>query len=283
MKMNTPQLPLSRSLSLAYWLSLAVGILLAVVSLAGILFQNTLYPSEDLARAFFLNDVVNLLIGLPILLGSMMLTRRGKLVGLLFWPGALLYTLYNYIAYAVAMPQSLQFSAYLALVVLCIASIFVLVSSMDAVAIQNLLKGAVPEKFGGGVLVGLGVLFFFMRAGIIVQALSGAGQDQAEAAVAIADLFIMPALVIGGILLWQRKPLGYVSGAGLLFQASMLFVGLLAIFILQPFLTNTPFPLVDFGVVFIMSLICFIPFGLFLRGIVKKSPERESSISNDPI
>jgi hypothetical protein len=269
--MRTPKLSITKDLSLAYRLSYAVAILMFMVSLAGLLFPDGLYPSDDLRRAFVPNDVVNLLIGLPILLGSLTLTRGSRLVGLLFWPGALLYSLYNYIAYAVAMPMTVQFVAYLALVILCTSTIFLLVTRMDALAIQRRLSGAVPEKFGGGVLVGLGVMFFIMRAGVIAQALTGVAQNKAEAAVAIADLFVMPVLVIGGVLLWQRKPLGYVSGAGLLFQASMLFIGLLAIFILQPFLTAASFSLVDFGVVFAMGLVCFIPFGLFLRGIIKNS------------
>jgi hypothetical protein len=267
--MSTTQLPIKRDLSLAYQLSLVVVFLVGMVSLAGLLYPQVLYPSEDLRHAFVPNDVINLLIGLPILLGSMALARREKLTGLLFWPGALLYTFYNYIAYTVAMPLTVQFVAYLALVILCAYTIFLLVASVDALSVRNRLFGIVSERLGGGVLVGLGVLFLIMRAGVIVQALSGQAQNEAEAAVAIADLFIMPALMIGGALLWQRKPLGYVGGAGLLFQASMLFIGLLAIFILQPFLTGTPFPVLDFGVVLIMGLICFIPSGLFLRGILK--------------
>jgi 4-hydroxybenzoate polyprenyltransferase len=102
--MNHNLLPIKRELSPAYKLSLAVAVLMVMASLAGLLFSQALYQSEDLRQAFVPNDVINLLIGLPILLGSMALARRGSLMGLLFWPGALLYTLYNYIAYAVAMP-----------------------------------------------------------------------------------------------------------------------------------------------------------------------------------
>jgi hypothetical protein len=70
------------------------------------------------------------------------------------------------------------------------------------------------------------------------------------------------------VLLWRRRPLGYVTGMGLLFQASMLFVGLLALFVLQPLLTALPFRAVDFVVTLALSLICFIPFGLFVRGVL---------------
>ena len=74
--------------------------------------------------------------------------------------------------------------------------------------------------------------------------------------------------MIGGILLWRRKPLGYVTGAGLLFQASMLFIGLIVFLLLQPLLTAAPFALVDTVVTFILGLICFVPFGLFVRGLL---------------
>ena len=63
---------------------------MAAASLAGVFFRLALIPGRGAARrAFLANDLVNLLIGLPILLGSLELAKRGKLIGLLFWPGAL--------------------------------------------------------------------------------------------------------------------------------------------------------------------------------------------------
>jgi len=76
--------------------------------------------------------------------------------------------------------------------------------------------------------------------------------------------------VIGGAALWRRRALGYVAGAGLLFQASMLFVALLVFFILQPFVAGVPFPAEDFVVIFVMGLICFVPCGLFVRGVASR-------------
>lgn len=80
--MNSPHLPITRNLSLAYTLSMIVAILMAGVSLAGLLFQPALYVTNELRQSFVSNDVVNLFIGLPILLGSMMLARRGRLIDL---------------------------------------------------------------------------------------------------------------------------------------------------------------------------------------------------------
>ena len=91
-----------------------------------------------------------------------------------------------------------------------------------------------------------------------------------ELGVLVADIVFSALWVVGGIFLLRQKPLGYVSGLGLLFAASMLFVGLIIFLLIQPVLTNEPFVLTDVVAVLIMGLICFVPFGLFLRGIVSK-------------
>lgn len=97
--------------------------------------------------------MVNLFIGLPILLGSMWSARRGSLMGLLFWPGALFYVTYNSIAYAVAIPLTLPFVVNLALVMLSIWAMYGLLTGMDGAAVQARLKGKVPERFIGGILL----------------------------------------------------------------------------------------------------------------------------------
>jgi len=262
---------LKRKITLAYALSYFVALLMTVASLAGLLFSPALYPTQELKQAFVANDVVNLFIGLPLLLGAMALARRGKLAGLLFWPGALLYVIYNAIAYAVALPWTVQFILYLAQIALSVYAVLRLLAGIDAVAIRQQLTGAVPEKLAGGVLVGLGGLLFLRTVAQIAGALSG---QQAvagtEMAVLIADLVCTPLWVVGGIWLWRKQALGYVGGAGLLFQASMLFVGLLVFFLLQPWLAGVPFPVEDFVVILVMGMVCFVPMGLFTRGVLTK-------------
>lgn len=90
-------LPIKVNISLFYAASFLIAILMAVVSVAGLLFRTLMYPTDELVRTFVSNDVVNLFIGLPILVGSMMLAWRGKLTGLLCWTGALFYVLYIYL------------------------------------------------------------------------------------------------------------------------------------------------------------------------------------------
>jgi len=201
----------------------------------------------------------------------MWFARRGKLLGLLFWPGALFVVFYNAVAYVFALPLNGGFLLNLGLVTVSAYTMIGLVASIDATVVQRRLSGAVPERIAGGVLTGLGGLFLLLVVGTVGGALVNQTLiAEADLAVQVADSLAVPAWIIGGILLWRREPLGYVTGAGLLFQASMLFVGVIGFLFLQPLLTAAPFALNDVIVLTVMGLICFVPFGLFVRGVVSR-------------
>ena len=264
-------LPIKRNLTLAYILSPVVAFLMIAASIGGLLYPSAIYPTDESYQSFVTNDMINLLIGLPILLGSIWLTRRGKLIGLLFWPGALLYVIYNYTAYVFGMPFSLVTLAFLALVLLSAYILFDLLKSIDKKSVGEQLSGVVPVKTSGWVLALFGVAFFFRAIGMLAEAsMNQTNLLIPEIGTLIADMILSVLWVSGGILLLRRKPLGYVSGLGLLFAVSMLFIGLIVFLLLQPALTNAPFALADVIAVLAMSLICFIPFGLFVRGVVSK-------------
>ncbi|MGD8405991.1 MAG: hypothetical protein PVJ21_20215 [Anaerolineales bacterium] len=59
------------NLSLIYASSITIVILIIITSIAGLRSRTAIYPTEELVQSFLPNDVVNLFIGLPVLLGSM--------------------------------------------------------------------------------------------------------------------------------------------------------------------------------------------------------------------
>jgi len=63
-------LPIRRNLTLIYILSFLIAFLMATASVAGLLYSVSIYPTDDLLRSFVPNDVIILLIGLPIQLGT---------------------------------------------------------------------------------------------------------------------------------------------------------------------------------------------------------------------
>lgn len=262
-------LPVRNRLQLAYALTLILAALLALASLAGLLFPDIVYPSQEYRLNFVANDVLNLLIGLPILFGSLWLTQRGSLVGLLFWPGALFFVLYNDLVYVLSMPLNAVYFLYLLIAPLSFYLMTGLVAAIDSEKVSRRLAGAVAERLAGGALCLLGLAFCLRSVGVLVQALGDpASLPPTEMALLLTDFFIAPAWMIGGILLWRRRALGYVVGAGLLFQASTLFFALIIFMILQPLMMGTEFLIADIVVVAFMGLIIFIPFGLFARGMI---------------
>ncbi|MBN1315769.1 MAG: hypothetical protein JXA42_09885 [Anaerolineales bacterium] len=266
---SNKSLPLERNLTLITIVSFIILILMAAASIAGILYPAAIYPTDDLLQSFMPTDVTVICIGLPALLASIWLSRRGKLIGLLLWPGVLFYVFYNYLPYIFAMPLNMAFLLHLALVGLSGYALIGLTAGIDGKSVQQRLAGIVPERLSGGILAGLGFLFFLRAVLVLANAIiSTIPMAETELAVNVSDLMTTPAWVFGGVLLWRRQTLGYVTGLGLLFQASLLFIGLIVFLLVQPILTEAAFSPVDIVVVFIMGLVCFIPFVFYARGVV---------------
>ncbi|MFN8527380.1 MAG: hypothetical protein U0670_02070 [Anaerolineae bacterium] len=265
-----------RPASLALIAPALVAVLTAAVSIVGL--TASIYPTEMLRQAFVPNDVVNLVIGVPLLMVTLWAVWRGsgrsQLIGQVFLPGALFFLFYSYVAYVIAVPGSPLFAAYLGLVVLSAYAIAALLATLDADSIRRAFSGTVPERGAAGVLAALGVLFLLRALSVLLK---GSAAPPAEFAVSAADLAITPAWIIGGVLLWRRQAFGYVVGIGLLFQAALLFVGLIVVLMLQPLLFALPFPTADVIVIASMGLVCFVPFGLVLRGMLSIPTARRSA------
>jgi hypothetical protein len=280
---QSASLPITRDLSLAYAVSVVVALLAAVAAIAGLLFGSAIYPTDELILAYLPVDAFHLVAGLPILLGSMWLARRGKLVGLLCWPGALLYVLYSYITNLVGVPFGVLFLPYLLLVTLSAYATIDLMASIDGAAVRQQLTGVVPAKAAGGVLVGFTGLFVVIN---VVNIVTAATSDPAGTLdlvpVWIADFVtVIPTCLIGGFLLWRRKPLGYIAGAGLLLLYSLLFIGVAAVLAFPAVYDTRPIDMSGFVTMLACGLICLILLALFARGMVSGRSPRPISEGDD--
>lgn len=273
--MDEPITPSRRPAPLALIASALAAVLTAAVSIIGL--TASIYPSEALRQVFVPNDVVNLVIGVPLLSITLWFAWRGSgrslLIGQVFLPGVLFFVFYSYFAYVIAVPGSPLFTVYLGLVTLSAYAIAALIATLDTEAIRRQFGGRVPERGAGGVLVVLGALFLLRAISVLIK---GSAALPAEFAVSAADLAITPAWIMGGLLLWRRQVLGYAAGIGLLFQATLLFIGLIVVLLLQPLMLGLPFPTADVVVIAAMGLVCFIPFGLVMRGMMSTSAAQPS-------
>src|SRR5215210_5258772 len=94
-------LPIKNKLTLAHALSGLLAVLLVISSIAGLLYGSRgLYEPYPASLAGLVGqDIVTLVVGLPLLVASMWVTARGSTSGLLVWAGALFYFAYSYYFY----------------------------------------------------------------------------------------------------------------------------------------------------------------------------------------
>lgn len=261
-------LPLQHSVRPAIWVSLIIALLTLVASIGGLMSPDQFYPTEALKSSSMANDVMTLLIGLPVLLLALLLVRGNRLLGLLVWPGALLYGTYNYISYLYVMPFSVLWPVYLLIVVMSVYTIIGIFGAIDASDTAARLSGRVPERWGGGALLLVAVLILGLAAQPMIAALTTESlMTRADMGLAVADVLFAAAWLIGGILLWRRQPPGYVGATGLLFQGVMLFVGLIGLMIVEPLFGGETYPLSEIVTVILLGLPIYVPFWLFVRGV----------------
>jgi hypothetical protein len=276
-----------RGVALGYALSLLVALLMGVASVAGLtLGAAGLYSADPQAASgittstagivlpgFRAHDAFNLAVAVPLLLATVWLARRGTLIGLLLWPGALFYVLYTYTLYLVGAPFGPLFLVYVLLVTLSAYTTIGMIASIDGRAVRARLAGAVHARTVGVILVGLALMTLGQDAGgAVATALAGGSTAEPLARhVWTADLAIeVPAMLIGGVLLWRRAALGYVTAAGLLLQFGLTPLALAAIIALQPRLTGSQGDGATVTGLLIFAGVAFAPLAFFVRPAARR-------------
>jgi hypothetical protein len=200
-------------------LSGVLAVLLAVSSVAGLLNGSRgLYDTYPARLAGLVGqDVITLLVGLPLLFASLWLTGRGSTRGLLVWTGTLFYFAYSYYFYVVGGFNAL-FLLYIAIVSTGLYGLLSLLFNIDPVALKARFDPKTPAGLVSGFLVGYSLLFALMWVGLsLSSAAVGTQPDEVtHSVVAIDCVVLLPLLFFGGLLLWRREAWGYVLGGFLL-------------------------------------------------------------------
>lgn len=215
-------LPLRNGLTLAYALSALLAILLLVASIAGLLYGSRgFYDSYPASLAGLVGqDAVTLVVGIPLLVVSMWLARRGSIGGFFLWTGALFYFAYSYYFYVIGGFNAL-FLVYIAIVSTSLYGLLSLLFAIDPEALRNRFGTGTPTRLVGGFLIGISLLFVLMWGGMsISSAAAGRQPDEVLRVVVVIDCTVLlPLLFFGGLRLWRREAWGYVLGGLLLVKA----------------------------------------------------------------
>jgi len=212
-------LPIKDKLTIAYALSGLLAVLLVISSVIGLLYGSRgLYEPYPASLAGLVGqDIVTLVVGLPSLVASVWLTTRGSPRGLLVWMGTLFYFAYSYYFYVTGGFNAL-FLVYISIVSTSLYSMLSLLFNTDPQALKTRFNPRTPTRLISGFLVGYSLLFALMWVGLTFSTLVAGTQldEVTHAVIAIDFTVLLPLLVFGGLLLWRRRPWGYVLGGFLL-------------------------------------------------------------------
>ncbi|KRE41580.1 hypothetical protein ASG74_13755 [Knoellia sp. Soil729] len=189
----------------------------------GLIAAHRVYGREtrELFDAATAQDVVTLVVVVPLLASLALRARRGSLPALLCLPGVLAFTVYNYAIYSLSINFGPLFLVWVAVLGLSIFALIGVVATVDRPAVTQRFA---TQRLPGPAWVLIVVPAFFVLlwlAEIVPDLLSGGPSRSATAwnvptnPVHVLDLaFFLPAAISSGVLLRRRRPLGYATAAG---------------------------------------------------------------------
>jgi hypothetical protein len=267
--LTTPIRPESPTLRTARLLTVLLIPLCGLVALAG-LFVPGLYRDSPISIPLERgNDLANLVVGVPLLVGSLWLAMRGSVRGYLLWMGALGWAVYLGAIEAFSLRFNPLFLVYVAILGLATYALILGLAAVDARAVARSFASATPTTWAGGYLVVASALTALLwLSDVVPSILAGtppaaiAGRDLPVEPSHVLDLgLLLPGCILGGILLIRRHPWGYLlGGVGL-----ALLVPLLAAINLAPIFQLAARQTIAVGPVASSALILVVNLGLTWR------------------
>ena len=211
--------------------SAVIAVLMIFASLGGLLVRGLYRDNTWATAAFRSNDLATLLLAVPVLVVALVLARRGSERARLVWFAVLGYNVYNYAFYLFGTAFNDFFLLYAALESL---SLITLAFAIPAVAAIRCPVRRARARVVAGYMAAVGVMFGAMWVAQAVQFLASGtvpkviGDSGLHTSIVFAlDLtLIVPAMLIGAVLLWRGHPAGVVLGVvmnvvGVLYMAAL--------------------------------------------------------------
>ncbi len=250
------------SKSVITW-SLLISVLVLVASLYGLL-DSSIYSKETLNWATQAKgqDIGNLFAASALLVCGYMY-YNGSFRAALLWLGALLYLIYAYIVYAVAIHFNVLFLVYVA--ILGLSSYAVILTIKDIRSRENGYPTKSVRKFAAYTIISIGVLFGILWLSEIIPAIIAGSVPKTltEAGlwvnpIHVIDLsVVLPAFMITGYYTLKNKPDGlFFIAPWLAFSVLMglSIVAAMTMMILDGFSNAIP-PMVMVAIVVVMSFV----------------------------
>ena len=238
------------------------------------------HMSAEVAPQGIAQDYITLFAGIPSLLISLFLARKGSLKGKYLLAGTLGYFLVTYLFYTVMGMYNKMFLAY---VVLMGASFYAFLLTLLSFPINNLkdkFKASTPVKATGGFLIFNSIAIGSLWLSIVIPPLLEGTvipvqvEHYTTLIVQGLDLgILLPAAFICGLLLRKKQPLGYVLAPTYFVFLSLLMTALTAKVIAMWSLGYNVVPVIFIIPTFnVITIVCTV---LLLGNVGEKTPLTE--------
>jgi len=206
-------------------LSRGFAALMAVQSAGGLFFPGMYRDEAWILAAWFGNDLVTLLVAVPLLLAGLTLARRGSMRGELVWYAVLGYGVYNYAFYAFGAKMNAFFPLYVVLFAGSALALILALGQMDPGRVAQHFAHTTPVRTISGYMLltggGLGTAWLAQWAAFAFRGIEPGIGEEAFTLIAAMDLsFVVPWFALGGFLLWKRRPWGFVLAAILILKGA---------------------------------------------------------------
>lgn len=188
------------------------------------------YDTVSSAAQMQANDLITLIVGLPLLAISTWLAFRGSLRGRLLLTGTLGFFLYTYMSMATLTAYNALFLVYVALFTLGLYAFILSMMSIDLASLPSHFSEKLPRGWIAALMFAVGGFLALAWLGRILtplmQGVDPALENTTTLVIQFMDLsLIAPAAILGGILLLRRNAWGYLLASVLLTKGVTLGLG----------------------------------------------------------
>lgn len=208
----------TQSLKAETVLSIIIVILSAIASLGGLFIKNLYHDNAFVKAAWFTNDLITLLVVVPLLLIALIQSKKDSLRWQLVWVGLLGYVFYNFAFYLFGAAFNAFFLIYTALFSLSGFTLLRMLFYLNTLPVAESFSERIPVKWICVYLMlmplmlfiaELSMIFPFLTSGKIPETIISTNHPT-SVVFALDFSFIIPAFIASAVLLWQRKHWGFI-------------------------------------------------------------------------
>jgi hypothetical protein len=199
----------------AWRVSWVLAVLMAGQAGIGVVAPSVYRDTGWVTAAWYGNDLVTLLVAVPLLAWALIAAGRGSLRAELVWYAMLGYAVYNYAYYLFGAALNAFFPLYAALFVMPVFALILALGRIDAGALAGHFAAGMPRRWIAGYMLftGIGLALAWTAqwaAYVFAGTVPSIGAEPFQLIAAMDLTFMVPWFVVGAVLLLRRDAWGVI-------------------------------------------------------------------------